>query len=44
MSKLVALTLTLLLLIGLTGCAGTTSHGKRVKCPACGYEFEPSSK
>lgn len=45
MKKLVALSLATFLLISLTACAGSTAkQGARVKCPACGYEFEPSEK
>lgn len=45
MKKFVALSLASLLLIGLSACAGNSAkQGVRVKCPACGYEFEPSSK
>lgn len=44
MKKFVALSLALLLLVGLSACASNAKHGHRVKCPACGYEFEPSSK
>ncbi len=44
MTKLTTLALTLMLLIGLVGCAATGKQGVRIKCPACGYEFEPSNK
>lgn len=42
MKKFVALSLATLLIISLTACAGAGKADVRVKCPACGYEFEPS--
>ena len=44
MKKFAALFLASIIIIGLTACAGSTHKGARVKCPACGYEFEPASK
>lgn len=45
MKKIAALSLASLLLISLMACAGSSAkQGVRVKCPACGYEFEPASK
>ncbi len=39
MKRLAILVLALLMLGSLVGCA-TTKAGAKVKCPACGYEFE----
>ena len=44
MKKLVALSLAAMLIICIAGCAGNAKQGMRVKCPACGYEFQPPSK
>ena len=45
MKKHLQLTTAALLLLALTACAGANA-GKdvRVKCPACGYEFNVESK
>ena len=45
MNKLVTLSITTLMLLGLVACAGTSANdGARVKCPACGYEFDTSER
>jgi len=41
MKKLAALSVIAMLALSLGACAGTKSGGTmKVKCPACGYEFE----
>ncbi|WP_305042241.1 hypothetical protein [Geoalkalibacter sp.] len=42
MKRLTTYLVTLALLVGLSGCAAMTPSGTdaKVKCPACGYEFE----
>ena len=41
MKKLISLVLVTLLAISLSACAGMQGkEGARVKCPACGYEFD----
>lgn len=41
MRKLVSLVLMTMLALSLTACAGMgKKEATRVKCPACGYEFE----
>jgi hypothetical protein len=41
MRKLVSLVLTMMLALTLSACAGMgKKEATRVKCPACGYEFE----
>ncbi|AMV73904.1 hypothetical protein JCM30471_23240 [Desulfuromonas carbonis] len=41
MRKLVTLVLMTMLALSLTACAGMgKKEATRVKCPACGYEFE----
>jgi len=45
MKKFVALSLALLFALSLAACAGSSANkGVRVKCPACGYEFDPGNK
>ncbi len=46
MKKLASLLLTLLLVAALSGCAMSRTgmkEGAKVKCPACGYEFNMPS-
>lgn len=44
MKKLVQWSILLLVGISLSACAASTAkHGQKVKCPACGYEFEITS-
>lgn len=41
MKKLISLVLLTLFALSLTACAGMKKEEKvRVKCPACGYEFD----
>lgn len=41
MKKLVSLVVMTMLALSLSACAGMgKKEGTRVKCPACGYEFE----
>lgn len=41
MKKAFAGTLAVMMILSLVACAGTSGDQKvRVKCPACGYEFE----
>lgn len=40
MKRFIALTLTVLLFAALSACAPATKAPVRVKCPACGYEFD----
>jgi len=40
MKKRVWLAVLLAATLMLTACAQPQKHGTRVKCPACGYEFE----
>ena len=45
MKKFAALSLATLLLISLAACAGSSAQSDiRVKCPACGYEFNADNK
>ena len=45
MKKLISLVLLTLLAISLTACAGMKKEETtRVKCPACGYEFDAPAK
>jgi hypothetical protein len=45
MKKLISLVLLTLLAISLTACAGMKKgETTRVKCPACGYEFDAPAK
>lgn len=41
MRKVLAGALAVMMILSLAACAGTSGDQKvRVKCPACGYEFE----
>ncbi len=40
MKRLIAITLTILLISVLSACAPVKKSPARVKCPACGYEFD----
>jgi len=40
MKQLIWLTLSVFFLTTLSGCVGASSKTVRVKCPACGYEFD----
>jgi len=40
MKKAITLLLMVLFAASLTACAGKTAETQRVKCPACGYEFD----
>ena len=41
MKKVFAGVLSVMMILSLAACAGTSGDQKvRVKCPACGYEFE----
>lgn len=41
MKKVFTGMLTVMMILSLVGCAGTKNdHKVRVKCPACGYEFD----
>jgi len=41
MKKLLSGTLAVMMILSLVACAGTSGDQKiRVKCPACGYEFD----
>lgn len=40
MKRLIAFSLTILLLAALGACAPVKKDPVRVKCPACGYEFD----
>jgi len=40
MKRLIAISLTVLLLAALSACAPASKTPVRVKCPACGYEFD----
>jgi hypothetical protein len=45
MKKLISLVLLTMLAISLTACAGMKKgETTRVKCPACGYEFDAPAK
>lgn len=45
LKKLACVAITLLLISSLTGCAGTsTADPARVKCPACGFEFDVNDR
>ena len=45
MKKLVSLLLVGLMALSLTACASSAGKDKvRVKCPACGYEFDAPSQ
>jgi len=45
MKKLISLVLVTLFAISLSACAGMKGgEGARVKCPACGYEFDAPAK
>ena len=44
MKKLVSLLLVCMLAISLTACATAGKDKVRVKCPACGYEFDAPSQ
>jgi len=43
MKKMLILLSTVLLALSLTACATTSGGGGKVKCPACGYEFNPDA-
>jgi hypothetical protein len=40
MKKLVTLLMVTVLAVSLSACATTKNGGTKIKCPACGYEFE----
>ena len=41
MKKVLSGTLAVMMILSLVACAGTSGDQKlRVKCPACGYEFD----
>jgi hypothetical protein len=40
MKKLISLLLMVMFAISVVACAPMTKETTRVKCPACGYEFE----
>ena len=41
MKKVLSGTLAIMMILSLVACAGTSGDQKiRVKCPACGYEFD----
>jgi hypothetical protein len=44
MKKLVSLLLVGMLALSLTACASAGKDKVRVKCPACGYEFDAPSQ
>ena len=45
MKKLLSGTLAVMMILSLVACAGTSGDQKiRVKCPACGYEFDAPSE
>ncbi len=39
MKKVLILLTTVILAVSLSACAGKTGETAKVKCPACGYEF-----
>lgn len=43
MKKLLVLLTAVLLTVSLSACATTGAKGTKVKCPACGYEFNPDA-
>ena len=45
MKKVLSGTLAIMMILSLVACAGTSGDQKiRVKCPACGYEFDAPSE
>lgn len=40
MKKLVTLLMVTVLAVSLSACATTKGSATKIKCPACGYEFE----
>jgi hypothetical protein len=45
MKKVLSGTLAVMMILSLVACAGTGGDQKiRVKCPACGYEFDAPSE
>ena len=45
MKKVLSGTLAVMMILSLVACAGTSGDQKiRVKCPACGYEFDAPSE
>jgi hypothetical protein len=45
MKKVFSGALAVMMILSLVACAGTSSDQKiRVKCPACGYEFDAPSE
>ena len=45
MKKVLSGTLAIMMILSLVACAGSSGDQKiRVKCPACGYEFDAPSE